>query len=100
MNKYYYVSILSNTGRTTLYIGVTNNIPNRIIKHRENKKGFAFRYKCFDLMYYEIFEYPNVAINREKEIKKWNRQKKEELIKTMNPNIHNLLSEFYTSNIL
>lgn len=99
MNKYYYIYFPSNTGRSTLYVGITNNIPVRIIKHRENKKGFAYRYKCFDLMYYEVFEDPSIAIQREKEIKKWSREKKEALIKTINPKFQNLLPEFYASNI-
>ncbi|MCB9222799.1 MAG: GIY-YIG nuclease family protein [Crocinitomicaceae bacterium] len=95
MSKSIFIYILSDASRSTLYIGVTNNIQRRIIEHEENKGGFANRYKCFDLIYYEVFSNPKDAIDREKELKKWNRRKKEDLIKTKNPKFLDLSPELY-----
>lgn len=84
----YYVYIVTNPNKTTLYIGVTNNLPVRIVEHWENRslpETFAGRYFCYNLIYYEAFQYIQKAIAREKEIKKWNRNKKEALIQTKNP---------------
>jgi len=86
--KIYYVYIVTNPNRTTLYIGVTNNLPARITEHWENRgkpETFAGKYFCHNLIYYETFQYIQTAIAREKEIKKWNRKKKEALIDTKNP---------------
>lgn len=85
----YYVYIVTNPNKTTLYIGVTNNLPARIIEHWENRdrpETFAGKYFCYNLIYYETFQHIQTAIAREKEIKKWNRTKKEALIQTINPN--------------
>jgi putative endonuclease len=84
----YFVYIITNKLRTTLYIGVTNDLPTRLKQHQENSgnpKSFAGRYNCFYLIYYERFTSPTHAIEREKEIKKWSRTKKETLINTFNP---------------
>ena len=84
----YYVYVLTNPNRTTLYIGVTNNLQVRVAEHWENKgkpETFAGKYFCYNLIYYEIFQYVQDAIAREKEIKKWKRKKKESLIATKNP---------------
>jgi putative endonuclease len=95
MQHNYFLYILTNNGRTTLYVGVTNNIPSRILQHKENKKGFAYRYHCFKLIYFEHFTNIEDAIAREKQIKKWSRDKKEKLISSKNPKWSNLLPEFY-----
>ena len=71
-----------------LYTGVTNNLEQRIIEHyldKENAKSFAGKYDVFYLLYYECTQYINNAIAREKEIKGWDRKKKEELINSFNP---------------
>ena len=84
----YHVYILTNPNKTTLYIGVTNNLQTRVVEHWQNRgvpKTFAGRYYCFNLIYFEAFEYILDAIVREKQIKKWNRGKKESLIRTKNP---------------
>ena len=84
----YFVYIVTNPNKTTLYTGVTNNLPARIVEHWENRnkpESFAGRYFCYNLIYYETFQYIQKAIAREKEIKKWNRTKKEALIQTKNP---------------
>jgi putative endonuclease len=89
MHKSYYVYILTNRNKTTLYVGVTNNLQRRISEHQldsENaKQTFAGKYMCCFLVYYEEFNNPKEAIYREKEIKKWRREKKNTLITVYNP---------------
>jgi putative endonuclease len=93
MSHNYFIYILSNKNRTVLYVGVTRNIPNRLAQHKVTRTGFAFRYNCFDLVYYEHFTYIIKAIAREKQIKKWSRIKKDNLIKSKNPDLINLINE-------
>ena len=85
----YYVYILTNIHKTTLYIGVTNSIGNRIAQHKADamgeKRTFAGRYNCYYPIYIEHFQYINNAIAREKELKGWTRDKKEALINSVNP---------------
>ena len=84
----FYVYFVTNPTRTTLYTGVTNNMPARVTEHWENRgqpETFAGKYFCYNLIYYETYQYIQMAIAREKEIKKWNRRKKEILIATKNP---------------
>ena len=84
----YFVYITTNSSKTTLYVGITNDIPSRILEHglnAGNPETFAGKYHCFNLLYYEEFQYVNDAIAREKEIKKWRRDKKEQLINSVNP---------------
>ena len=85
----YFLYIVTNKNKTTLYIGVTNNIQRRLAQHyfdsEHYRKSFAGKYSCYYLLYYECFETPSEAINREKEIKKWRREKKEKLINSFNP---------------
>ncbi len=93
----YYTYILSNPARTTLYIGVTKNLSRRLKEHFENRgnvKYFSGRYYCYELVYYEIYQYVNDAIAREKQLKKWNRSKKNTLIKSTNPKLLSLNPEF------
>ena len=69
----------------TLYIGVTNNLKRRVYEHKNNLiESFTKKYKCHKLAYYEQISAIESAITREKQIKKWNRKKKESLIKTKN----------------
>lgn len=85
----YFIYITTNENKTTLYIGVTNNIQRRLSQHyfdsQNLKKSFAGKYNCYYLIYYEGFEDINTAIMREKKIKKWRREKKEILISEFNP---------------
>lgn len=95
MKKYYnfYVYIVASL-RGTLYIGVTNNLFRRVSEHKDGKiEGFSKRYCCNKLVYYEHYEYIYNALEREKEIKKWRREKKENLIKTINPHWKDLYYE-------
>jgi len=84
----YYVYILTNKNKTVLYTGVTNNLKNRLYYHKNTlpfSKAFTAKYKCFYLLYYEIFQDIEAAINREKQIKGYRREKKEKLISEFNP---------------
>ena len=85
MNEYY-VYILTNFSNTTLYIGITNNLKRRIYEHKNKLfDGFTKKYNINKLIYYEKVSDVKSAIQREKNLKKWNRSWKIELIKTMNP---------------
>jgi putative endonuclease len=87
-NYNFYVYITTNPKKTVLYIGVTNDITRRIFEHFENRgnqKTFAGKYSCYNLIYYEHFTHIEHAIEREKEIKKWRREKKNNLINSINP---------------
>nr|WP_315241320.1 GIY-YIG nuclease family protein [uncultured Flavobacterium sp.] len=87
----YYIYIITNKSKTVLYTGVTNNLKIRLHQHTENiingNKSFALKYKVEFLLYYEKFTWIQEAISREKEIKGWNRNKKLELIKIINPDL-------------
>lgn len=87
----YYIYIITNKSKTVLYTGVTNNLKIRLNQHKENitngNKSFASKYNVEFLLYYEKFTWIQEAINREKEIKGWSRNKKLELIKTINPDL-------------
>ena len=88
MPKNYYTYILTNKTKTVLYIGVTNNLRTRLYYHRNptpNSNTFSSRYKTYYLIYYEHFFDIRKAIQREKQLKRWNRKKKENLIATKNP---------------
>ncbi len=86
-----YVYIISNSGRTVLYIGVTNNLYNRVQEHNNGVSSvFTKKYNCTDLLYYQFFEHIKTAIEREKKMKKWNRDWKDKLIKEFNPNLVDL----------
>jgi len=90
--NYYVYIVASSSG--TLYVGVTNNLLNRIEQHKNKEfKGFTKKYSCNKLIYYEYFDNINLAIAREKEIKKWRREKKEKLIKSLNSHWNDLYNE-------
>lgn len=81
----FFVYIMTNKGRTTLYIGVTNSLVRRVSQHRAGEvEGFTERYNVNRLVYYERFNEPRDAIAREKQLKRWRRDKKESLINAMN----------------
>lgn len=87
-NHNYYIYITTNPNKSVLYIGVTNNLSIRMQQHYESRgsnESFAGKYYCYNLIYWERFQYIQHAIEREKEIKKWNRLKKETLINSFNP---------------
>ncbi|MBW7991414.1 MAG: GIY-YIG nuclease family protein [Planctomycetes bacterium] len=82
----YFVYILASKKNGTLYIGVTNNLLKRVYEHKNNLvEGFTQKYDVHNLVYYEIFRNIQDAITREKNIKKWKRKWKMELIEESNP---------------
>ncbi len=92
--KQSYVYILSNKNRTVLYIGVTSNLLRRITQHKSAKGSvFTKKYNVSDLMYFEVFTDINDAIKREKQLKKWHKAWKWELIKKQNTNLTDLFSD-------
>ncbi len=87
---------MTNKNKTVLYIGVTGNLQNRVYEHENGLiEGFTKKYNCHYLVYYEHFQHINDAISREKEIKKWRREKKENLINGFNPKRNFLNKEMY-----
>ena len=93
MRQQYFVYLIANYKRNVLYTGVTNNLVKRIFTHKtELIKGFTSKYKVHDLLYYEIFDNASLAIEREKQIKRWSRKKKNALIAKMNPMLKDLYS--------
>ena len=85
MKKGGYIYILSTNNNVLLYIGVTNNLQRRLWEHR-NKffPGFTKTYNTQKLVYFESFATISEAIAREKQLKRWSRQKKDSLIERMN----------------
>ena len=94
MNKNYYIYILSNKRNGTLYIGVTNDLIRRVYEHKnELIDGFSKKYGLHNLVYFEHATDAKAAIYREKQLKKWNRKWKIELIEKENPEWKDLYSE-------
>ena len=94
LNKNYYVYILTNWNNTVMYVGVTNELVRRVYEHK-NKiyEGFTKKYNLNKLIYFELFFDINKAINREKVIKKWRREKKNTLVESTNPEWRDLSLE-------
>ncbi|MDX9922670.1 MAG: GIY-YIG nuclease family protein [Syntrophales bacterium] len=81
-----YVYILTNWNNQVMYTGVTSNLERRVYEHRNNLvKGFTAKYNIYKLVYFEETDDMIAAITREKEIKKWRREKKNRLVERMNP---------------
>ena len=94
-SRTYYVYILTSRSRT-LYVGVTNNIKRRIWEHKQGEvQGFSRRYHIDNLVYVEAFGDVNAAIAREKQIKRWRREKKLRLIAGDNPEWRDLSDGWY-----
>jgi putative endonuclease len=89
----YYIYILSNKKNGTLYIGVTNSLLKRTFQHKlkEHPDSFTSKYNLDKLVYYENYQYIEDALNREKKLKKWNRDWKIKLIEKNNPTWKDLL---------
>ena len=83
----YYVYILSNITGTTIYIGITKDLIRRVYehKHKLDPGSFTARYDIHKLVYYESTSDVHAAIEREKQLKGWNRKRKNKLIESMNP---------------
>ncbi|MCA0404288.1 MAG: GIY-YIG nuclease family protein [Proteobacteria bacterium] len=84
--KQYYVYILASQKYGTIYTGITSNLIGRLYQHKEGLiDGFTKKYQVNQLVYYEVHQDVYAAIMREKQIKKWNRQWKINLIEQNNP---------------
>ena len=91
MNKQPAVYILASKRNGTLYIGVTSDLVKRIWEHKNNMvEGFTKRYGVHQLVWYEVHENMESAIEREKRLKEWKRKWKLELIESNNPNWQDL----------
>lgn len=92
-----FVYVISNSHNTVLYTGVTNNLLRRIQEHKTslNPDSFASKYHVHRLLYYEYFERIQDAIYREKQIKKWKREWKFNVIKESNPTLKDLFDELF-----
>ena len=92
--KFYCVYILTNRHNTTIYTGVTNNLFRRLLEHKSGEGSkFASRYNLTKLVYFEATDDINAVITREKQIKAGSRQKKIDLINSVNPDWIDLFEE-------
>lgn len=89
----YFVYILTNKNHTVLYTGMTNDLTRRVFEHKKSLvNGFTSKYNVDNLIYYERFDFIDLAIHREKQIKGYSRIKKEALINSFNPGWDELYS--------
>ena len=88
------VYIISNHSHSTIYVGVTSNLSRRITQHKNHTYGgFSAKYNLVELLYFEEFDNMNNAIAREKQIKSWSRNRKDDLISEFNPSWSDMFSE-------
>ncbi len=93
--RHYFVYMIASISRV-LYIGMTSNLHKRVWEHKNGVfEGFSEHYKCHRLVWYESYDDVASAINREKQLKRWNRVKKEWLIAQQNPTWEDLAAEWY-----
>ena len=94
----YYIYILTNKHNTTFYIGITNYLLRRVKEHKQgHSKSFTKKYNLMKLVYYELTNDITIAIKREKQLKRWRKQWKIDLIEQVNPNWEDLYHDIYTS---
>src|SRR6478752_4816099 len=91
----FYVYIMANIHNTVLYVGITNEIENRVWDHKTGKSFFTAKYNCCKLVYMEQYVDVRNAIHREKQLKKWRRDWKFQLIKKTNPDMNDLAENWY-----
>jgi len=92
---------MSNAGLSTLYIGVTNNLERRVLEHKLGTGSeFTKRYKLNRLLYFEEGQLIEDAIAGEKQLKRWHREWKWNLIKSMNPELDDLSESWYDEELL
>lgn len=94
MSQQYYLYIMTKNYNTVLYTGVTNNLQRRVYEHKEKIiEGFTKKYNITKLVYYEVFGDAYTAISREKQIKAGSRQKKIDLVNSINQEWKDLYNE-------
>ena len=88
----YYVYILTNHHKNVIYTGITNDLVRRVYEHKNHldKSSYTARYNVERLVYYETTSDVTSAIEREKQIKGWNRKRKNKLVESKNPNWEDL----------
>jgi putative endonuclease len=95
MRKTYYVYLLTNWNNRVMYVGVTNHLERRIYEHKNKLiEGFTKKYNVDKLVYFEMTPDVLAAIEREKQIKKWRREKKDRLVIAANPEWKDLSLEW------
>lgn len=98
MTNTYYVYILASKRNGTLYIGVTNNLERRLYEHKNNLvEGFTKKYSVHDLVYFEEVNDVNAALQREKQLKRWTRKWKIDLIEKENPDWNDLSRDWFSA---
>jgi putative endonuclease len=101
MEKISYVYMMGSTSRHVLYTGVTAFLYLRVWQHKNNQGGyFTSKYKCYRLVYFEQFTNVEAAIAREKEIKGWRREKKNNLVTSKNPSWKDLAANWYPKGLM
>ena len=94
--RHYYVYIMQSASRRALYIGMTNNLHKRVWQHKNHIfEGFTDDYNAVRLVYWESFDDVRNAIDREKKLKSWRREKKLWLIARFNPGWKDLAADWY-----
>ncbi len=92
----YYVYMMQSASRRALYIGMTSNLRKRVWQHKNHAhEGFTDDYNCTRLVYWESFDDVANAIDREKQLKRWRREKKLRLIAQKNPRWQDLAADWY-----
>ncbi len=95
MEKTYYVYLLTNWNNRVMYVGVTSNLERRVYEHKNKLvEGFTKKYNVGKVVYFETTNDVMAAIEREKQIKKWRREKKNQLVIGMNPEWKDLSLEW------
>ncbi len=96
-----YIYIMTNSRKNVIYIGVTSDLIKRVYEHKNHEipGSFSDKYNCEICVYYEKWNDINDAINRETQLKKWSRIKKESLINSKNPGWKSLVNDNEIINI-
>ena len=94
--RFYYVYMMMSSSRRALYTGVTGHLLQRVWEHKTGAlDGFSKQYHTTRLVYFEPYRYVRNAIGREKQIKRWRREKKIALIEAMNPRYRDLAAHWF-----
>ena len=97
----YYVYFLQSSSRRALYIGMTSNLHRRVYQHKTKEfRGFTFDYDSVRLVYWESYDDVHKAIGREKQLKRWRREKKLWLIARTNPQFRDLSADWYSKEVI
>ncbi len=94
--KTYHIYLITNKNNKVLYTGITNDPERRILQHKNKTiEGFTKKYNCTKLVYLEECNNVIDALNREKQIKGWTRDKKNDLVNSINPEWNDLAEDWY-----